>query len=157
MLALFALYVIIPISYRLGRVEEVRAKHELCVRKSSFISSWHISCYLDGTFLILLADSVLRENRTRMTRIGRVSWVNRTFWGKMTVICATKGFGQMNGTRPYKSAYGHDIGHDMSCLYVINHRLFGDQTILTSWQHVLLNSPAVSFLSRRFPDEDFML
>ena len=21
----------------------------------------------------------------------------------------------MNGTRPYKSAYGHDIGHDMSC------------------------------------------
>ena len=28
---------------------------------------------------------------------------------------------EINETRPYKSAYGHDIGHDMSCpfIYVI--------------------------------------
>ena len=32
----------------------------------------------------------------------------------------------INGTRPYKSAYGHDIGHDMSCPYVVNHTLFDD-------------------------------
>jgi len=25
----------------------------------------------------------------------------------------------MNGTRPYKSDYGYEIGHDMSCPYVI--------------------------------------
>ena len=31
----------------------------------------------------------------------------------------------INGTRPYKSAHGHD----MSCFYVINHKSFGDQTI----------------------------
>ena len=31
----------------------------------------------------------------------------------------------MNGTRPYKTAYGHD----MSCPYVIEHTLFGDQII----------------------------
>jgi len=38
-----------------------------------------------------------------------------------------------NGTRPYKSAYGHD----MSCPYGIDHTLFDDQTTWTSWQHVL--------------------
>ena len=26
-------------------------RHKLYVRKSSFVSSWHVSCYLDGTFL----------------------------------------------------------------------------------------------------------
>jgi hypothetical protein len=36
--------------------------------------------------------------------------------------------GMMNGTRPYKSAHGHDIGHDMSCYYVIKHESFGNQT-----------------------------
>ena len=39
-----------------------------------------------------------------------------------------RALGMMNGTRPYKSAYGHEIGHDMSCPYVMNHTLSGDQT-----------------------------
>jgi hypothetical protein len=46
----------------------------------------------------------------------------------MTVISVTKGIGMINGTRPYKSPHRHDIGHDMSCPYVINNTLFGDQT-----------------------------
>ena len=40
-----------------------------------------------------------------------------------------KALSMINGTRPYKSAHGHDIWHDMSCPYVIKHTLFGDQTI----------------------------
>jgi hypothetical protein len=44
-----------------------------------------------------VGELVLRENRTRMTRInrgihlGRISWVKRTFWGKITVIYVTEG------------------------------------------------------------------
>jgi hypothetical protein len=42
------------------------------------------------------------------------------FEGKRAVISVTKGLDMTNGTRPYKSAH-----------YVINHKLFGDQTTYT--------------------------
>jgi len=46
------------------------------------------------------------------------------FEKRVTVISVSKSLSMTNGTRPYKSAYGHD----MSCPYVINHKLFAGWT-----------------------------
>jgi hypothetical protein len=69
----------------------------------------------------------------------------------------TKGFGHDKRNPPLQNRSRHDIGHDMSCPYVINHTLFGDQSTQTSWQHVVRYHVERAACSFRMPLIHFSL
>ena len=48
--------------------------------------------------------------------------------GRRPAVSVTKGFERDERNPPLQDRPRHDIGHDMSCPYVINHTLFDDQT-----------------------------